>query len=376
MVIDCTWRTPLQPVLADVAAVAGEDAEVLRRDAPPAADGAAESGHGGVAAALHHLRERQVGVAQQVCGNGYEAGSNEELAYRRLRKIPEAIVTNKTLREACLRQYHLMSPDSYVEIIKKYGLDEEKVTCGLVNIYMSNLFGKFSYVPFKEWASLVPDVDTAVKDLPADIYTPEGTAIMNAIGKVAEFVFMDKKALEAALRQNQYLTYSDNTPSEQTVATPQTLTDADILNMIQSDAGYPYYIQAVKELGNIRFDFSMLDGVKFSEASTQNMGYLTRDISKQFEISTQLAKYADQWDGGRLMTDFRQWAINRCTANMVYVYAENDPWTGGAIDTPNIANVKRFIFKNTVHNNFLYERRYFSEDDAATVKNAINAFLK
>lgn len=59
-------RTGLECVLADVAAVAGEDAEVLRRDAPPAADGAAEGGHGGVAATVHHLRERQVGVAQQV----------------------------------------------------------------------------------------------------------------------------------------------------------------------------------------------------------------------------------------------------------------------------------------------------------------------
>ena len=39
-------RTALECVLADVAAVAGEDAEVLRRDAPPAADGAAERGHG------------------------------------------------------------------------------------------------------------------------------------------------------------------------------------------------------------------------------------------------------------------------------------------------------------------------------------------
>ncbi len=60
------WGAISECVLADVAAVAGEDAEVLRRDAPPAADGAAEGGHGGVAAALHHLRERQVGVAQQV----------------------------------------------------------------------------------------------------------------------------------------------------------------------------------------------------------------------------------------------------------------------------------------------------------------------
>lgn len=59
-------RMLLECVLTDVAAVAGQDAEVLRRDAPPAADGAAEGGHGGVAAALHDFRERQLGVAQQV----------------------------------------------------------------------------------------------------------------------------------------------------------------------------------------------------------------------------------------------------------------------------------------------------------------------
>ena len=59
-------RTGLECVLTDVAAFAAQDAHVLRRDAPPAADGAAERGHGGVAAALHHLRERQLGVAQQV----------------------------------------------------------------------------------------------------------------------------------------------------------------------------------------------------------------------------------------------------------------------------------------------------------------------
>jgi len=38
-------RSGLERLLADVAAIAGEDAEVLRRDAPPAADGAAERGH-------------------------------------------------------------------------------------------------------------------------------------------------------------------------------------------------------------------------------------------------------------------------------------------------------------------------------------------
>ena len=119
-----------------------------------------------------------------------------------------------------------------------------------------------------------------------------------------------------------------------------------------------------------------LDGVKFSESSTQNMGYLTSNISKMFEISVTLAKYADQWDGGRLMTDFRQWAVNSCTANMVYVYAENDPWTGGAIDNPLLPNVKRFIFKNSVHNDFILNTNFYTEEEAATIKNAINAFLR
>jgi len=310
------------------------------------------------------------------CGNGYPEGSVEEQAYHRLRKIPEAIVTNKMLREVCLRQYHQVNPNDYVEIIKKYGLDEEKVTCGLVNTYMYCLFGKFSYVPFTEWAHLVPDVETAVKDLPDDIYTPEGVAILNAIGKVAEFAFMDEDALEKTLLNERYLTYGSDAQSAPTVPTPQMLTDADILYKLQTDVNYPYYIQAVKELGNIRFDFSMLDNVKFSEASTQDMGYLTRDISKQFEVDTRLAKYADQWDGGQLMADFRQWAVNRCTANMVYVYAENDPWTGGAIDSPNLDNVKRFIFRNTVHSDWLFYQRYYSDADATTVKSAINAFLK
>ena len=59
-------RTPLQRILADVAAIAGGDAGALGRGVPPAAVGAAEGGHGGVAAAVHDLLERQVGVAQQV----------------------------------------------------------------------------------------------------------------------------------------------------------------------------------------------------------------------------------------------------------------------------------------------------------------------
>lgn len=140
---------------------------------------------------------------------------------------------------------------------------------------------------------------------------------LNAIGKVAEFAMMNEDALEKVLMQEQL----QGGALSSTVPTPKALTDVDILRNLQSDEIYAYYIQAVKELGNIRYDFSMLDGVKFSESSTQDMGYLASTVSKMFETATVLAKY-------------------------------------------------------TVHNDHILNRSYYTEEEAATVKNAINAFLK
>ena len=67
-------------------------------------------------------------------GKGYAAGSDEEKAYQRLRKMPVAIVTDEVLREICLQQFHKNNAAGYLELIDKYrDMDakakEERVSC-------------------------------------------------------------------------------------------------------------------------------------------------------------------------------------------------------------------------------------------------------
>lgn len=142
------------------------------------------------------------------------------------------------------------------------------------------------------------------------------------MGKKARDVGFDDlaRALEASELHVEHRYFGKSLPQNYE-SLSFTYLNADILRNLQSDEIYAYYIQAVKELGNIRYDFSMLDGVKFSESSTQDMGYLASAVSKMFETATVLAKY-------------------------------------------------------TVHNDHILNRSYSTEEEAATVKNAINAFLK
>ena len=319
-------------------------------------------------------------------GKGYAAGSDEEKAYQRLRKMPVAIVTDEVLREICLQQFHKNNAAGYLELIDKYrDMDaqakEERVSCAIVNTYFCHLFGKFSYLPFKEWAHIVPDIETATMDATTD---EQIAAKALAMKQVAEFVYMSDRALSDSInRENMRKSLQDLTLAKSAVQQPATLNDNEIIEFLYRDSDSPYFIQAVKELGNIRFDFSMLNGVKFSSEATEDMGYIAPTISQMFETSTTMKKYANQWDHGQLMTNVRNWAQSSCTANILFVYAKNDPWTGGSpwwnnntMGKPTLDNVKQLVLPNTVHNNFIYIERYFSEAEKLQVTSAIDVMLK
>lgn len=302
------------------------------------------------------------------CGNGYDAGTDEAKAYAQLRKIPAAIVMDKELREACLRKFHVMDPSRYLEILNTYGTDEEKMSAAMVNTYMDKLFAKFSYVPYYEWAPLVPSVDAAIADA-----VTEGEKIAKAyeVEKLANFIFTDDKTILSLKNTVSAKSEAATTRSQER----KIYTDEEILSNLYSEKTYPYEIQSVIELGNTRIDFSMLDGIKFSPEATEDMGYVARFIGKSFEASTELTKYKDRWDGGALMRSYREWAIKNCTAKMVYVYAYNDPWTGGAIDNPQISNVTKYIFGNSVHNPYILNRRYYTEEEYKILESHIQEAL-
>ena len=177
-----------------------------------------------------------------VCGNGYPAGSDEAVAYQRLRAIPAAISSNKALRDACLRKYHQNSPNEYKELLQYYeGAQLEKAaTAGVICTFYNNLFGDFSYIQFSSWAKYVPD--------PAKAIAP--TADESDIEAVVDFVFMDERELMKYIIKN----------SQKSVGRRAALDDNGIIALRKSEKEMPYYLQAYRELGSYCYDYSLVDG--------------------------------------------------------------------------------------------------------------------
>ena len=286
----------------------------------------------------------------EVCGSGYPAGSQEATAYQRIRQIPTALIQNKELRDACLRLYHQKDPDAYVEVINTFGRDEEKATAGVLTLYFHFLNQKFSYVPFKKWASMVPDINDAKQ--------------------MSKFIMMSEEELQKIIDQETALSYTPKQP----VCEPMAMSDNELLNLRSSDPTMPYYVQAVRELGNTRFDLSSLNGLNFP-GSTNDFGFLAATISHQFDISVLYQRYAHQWDGGKLMKSFRQWVKTQDKYNMIFAYSFNDPWTAGAIDESTNPKVKRIIARNGIHNDEFLNADYYTEAEKQQMLGYIRDFI-
>ena len=292
----------------------------------------------------------------ETSGSGYPAGSQEALAYQRLRQIPTALIQNKELRDACLRLYHEKDPTDYVEVINTFGRDEESVTAGVLHLYFHYLHGKFSYVPFKKWAGMVPEVNDAER--------------------MSKFIMMSEEELLKMISNENNVdnTYTYNETPNSAVSEPRVLSDDELLQFRGINPSMPYHVQAVRELGNIRMDLSSLNGLNFP-GSTNDFGYLAATVSHQFEISVLYQRYAHQWDGGKLMKSFRQWVKTQNKYNMIFGYSFNDPWTGGAIDESTNPKVKRIICRNGTHTDAFLDPECYTEEEKQLLLSWIHDFI-
>ena len=241
-----------------------------------------------------------------VCGNGYPAGSDEAVAYQRLRAIPAAISSNKALRDACLRKYHQNSPNEYKELLQYYeGAQLEKAaTAGVICTFYNNLFGDFSYIQFSSWAKYVPD--------PAKAIAP--TADESDIEAVVDFVFMDERELMKYIIKN----------SQKSVGRRAALDDNGIIALRKSEKEMPC------ELGSYCYDYSLVDGSYLTKKLAEEVGNLS-SVENMFS-----KRYPDQWDGGKLMTSVHQWAATTTTQPIIFIYSYNDPWTANATEDTEI----------------------------------------
>lgn len=294
------------------------------------------------------------------CGAGYDADSEKGIAYARLRKMPVAIANDKTLREACIKQFYQSDPKTYAEVINTFGRAEEEVTCGVLYYILSANFDKFSQVSFNIWARLVPDVDKAIGTATTQ---QEKDAKEKAISQVAEFAFMGSDELIDSLKAMTTYVNEDDKASMRAA-----YTDEELLNQRNADKGMPYSVQAARELGNVAYDYSMLEGTSISSTKAYS-------ISDVFENHTLMKRYASQWDGGRLMSDFRSWVKTQSAYKMVFIYCSDDPWTGGAIDDSTNPAVTKIVNKGGYHHDGFLGQNVYTKDASQKIIAAIKSYI-
>lgn len=286
------------------------------------------------------------------CGNGYPKGSIEDEARQRLLAIPAAICTNETLRDACLAKFHVNDPNYYTEIYESYQGEqlEKAATAGVISTFYQNLFDKFSAIQYSRWASYVPD--------PIKAIVP--TATDEDIYNVVDFVFLDNKELEKRI-------------NKQTSASLRSvMSDQDLLKMRTEDPTMPYYVQAARELGSYTFNYSMVDGTWLTPQFAYEVGYM-ECVDSRF-----CGRYQGQWDGGKLMTDVRNWSLTVSSKPIIFIYSYNDPWTGAAI-SDSAANPSRKVWKviNLIgtHTPCFLDKSLCDEQASKTIKDAIYTVL-
>ena len=97
----------------------------------------------------------------------------------------------------------------------------------------------------------------------------------------------------------------------------------------------PYEVQNAMEQGGAGFDYSwFLDGKLLSESDKK---YLKDDIEKSKNSKTM-----------DLQVNVRK-NLETTTKKLIFVYGEDDPWTGAAIPDPTNPNVKKYIVPHGTH---------------------------
>ena len=289
------------------------------------------------------------------CGAGYPAGSKEAKGYANLQKILLQCESKPALRDAVLCRYHSASVEHYRNIMTQFkGATEAHMLSGFYVDYMETLIDRFIYTPFSQWAQMVPDPDP-IKE--GD--KPNVTILMSPLDQVLHFIFMSEEEFNALVKEAQE-------DADDTKASTHTTEEMQALR-IDPKMDMAYGVATMRELGTVGVDFSWLPENAFF---TQALGYEVEE--KAVGRARSWDYYEGQWDGGKLMTDIRNWVATG-KQKMVFVYGSNDPWTGGAIPdaaaqaNPNVVKVMNFggwhddafLHENNYTNNTNYQEHLY-----------------
>lgn len=208
-----------------------------------------------------------------------------------------------------------------------------------VNASRLNLFDKLANIPIDMWKDYIPD--------PTDKSTLEFTKF-----------FIEKNWTELV----KYI-------QEHPKASTRAKTEAEMLKLRKEDLGWAYYVQAMLELGHYRMYFDDLK--PYLELTTMDF-ILNKDEGMLYkDYPTYAARYSDA-----MTKDFITNFLPNTTKKMIFVYGENDPWTGCAIPDPTNPNVQKIIVPKGGHNDFIDNEQYCPKATYQQIMAAIGKYIK
>jgi len=102
----------------------------------------------------------------------------------------------------------------------------------------------------------------------------------------------------------------------------------------------PFGMQVPVDQGNIGYNYSWV----------KEGTLLTANDKKYFDDKEKKYTASDKVELSYKVKDF----LKTTDCKMFFVYGENDPWTGAAIDDPTNENVKKMVIKGGTHNDAIY----------------------
>ncbi|MBO5595030.1 MAG: hypothetical protein J5931_10560 [Prevotella sp.] len=89
------------------------------------------------------------------------------------------------------------------------------------------------------------------------------------------------------------------------------------------------------------------------------------------DYPTYAARYSDA-----MTKDFINNFLPNTTKKMIFVYGENDPWTGGAIPDPTNPNIQKILVPNGGHNDLINNEQFCPKTTYQQIVTAIRQYIK
>lgn len=233
-------------------------------------------------------------------------------------------------------------------------LSEDQLLVSLINYYHGHQFDKANYSHVSDWKEYIPEKIEATQVF--DINKEEDK-------KVLDNVFWYLMLNNDSLRNYGVKTASDKGKVSNAI-TSVTRSDEDA-------TAYHYTMQTIFELGNYHMDYSR-EYPYLTESQRKIVDNLPEEYNQPY------SNYVQYWDP--IEPKVKQF-VKDTKVNIIFVYGENDCWTGAGIQENEIPasqrdHVKRFLVPDGVHDENYLDDNFSSDPNMGKqIRNAIHEAL-